>query len=71
MAEEADGDNEFVHDRIVAFDGESQLFMVRWTGYAAFESTSEPASHLPRKTLSRFFKRKKEEVPPNLLAQCM
>ncbi len=71
MAEEDDGDNEFVLDRIVAFDGESQLFRVRRTVYEASEDTWEPASHLPRNTVLLFFKRKKEEVPPNILAQCM
>jgi Chromo (CHRromatin Organisation MOdifier) domain len=42
----------------------SYLYLVKWYGYSADESTWEPGQHLPEEMVRRYHKRTKLPYPP-------
>ncbi len=55
-------EEEYVIEGIVSFDEDSRLFRRLWTGYSLEKNKWQPAEHLPRNAVARFFKCEKPPI---------
>ena len=56
-------------DSIIGYEEEKNTSRVRWTGYDAEADTWEPPSYLPANSIIRYFDKKKEPIPAQVLSK--